>query len=42
MAIVVRIQLPSAFATVSVGEKASPFPMLSTGASERISLPERK
>ena len=38
--ITVIMQLAKALATVSVGEKASPFPLLSKGASEMISLPD--
>src|SRR6185295_4529873 len=34
--IVVLMQVPSAVATRSVGEKASPFPLLSVGASVAI------
>ena len=40
MPINVIIQLESAAQTVSVGEKASPFPLLSTGASVINFLPE--
>ena len=36
------IKLANALATVSVGENASPFPLLSIGASEIISEPEDK
>ena len=36
------IQLPNAVATKSVGEKASPLPWLSVGASVRISVPDCK
>jgi hypothetical protein len=36
----VNIQLAKPFATVSVGEKASPLPLLSIGASEIISEPD--
>ena len=38
--IMVKMQLPSAEATISVGEKFSPFPLLSTGASVIITLPD--
>ena len=34
------MQQPNALATISVGEKASPFPWLSTGASDKISVPD--
>jgi len=37
---VVAMQVPSAVATKSVGEKNSPFPPLSTGASVLRTLPE--
>lgn len=40
MPITVSMQLARPVATVSVGEKASPFPWLSTGASVLYSLPE--
>jgi hypothetical protein len=36
------MQLPNAVATKSVGEKASPLPWLSTGASVTILLPDDK
>jgi len=36
------MQLANPLATVSVGEKASPFPLLSSGASEIISEPDYK
>ena len=39
MPIIVKMQLPRAEATISVGEKFSPFPLLSTGASVVITLP---
>jgi len=42
MAIVVTMQVASAVATRSVGEKRSPFPWLSTGASVSMVLPERR
>src|SRR5690606_20090373 len=41
MPIVVSIQVANAVATVSVGEKYSPLPLLSTGASVIILFPER-
>ena len=40
--IMVIIQDPRAAATKSVGEKASPLPLLSTGASVIIASPEDK
>ena len=40
MPMMVIIQLPSAVATRSVGEKASPLPWLSVGASVRIFVPD--
>ncbi len=40
MPIMVSIQEASAVATISVGEKASPFPLLSTGASVISWLPD--
>ncbi len=36
------MQLANPLATVSVGENASPFPLLSSGASEIISEPDCK
>jgi hypothetical protein len=36
----VKIQLPRADAIRSVGEKFSPLPLLSTGASVIITLPD--
>lgn len=41
MPMVVRMQVARATVTRSVGEKRSPFPWLSTGASVSIVLPER-
>jgi hypothetical protein len=38
--IMVKMQLPRADATRSVGEKFSPLPLLSTGASVVITLPD--
>jgi hypothetical protein len=40
--IIVNMQLPSAVATKSVGEKYSPLPLLSGGASVMIILPDLK
>ena len=40
MPMIVRMQVASAAATRSVGEKASPRPWLSTGASVWIVMPE--
>jgi hypothetical protein len=39
--IIVTIQLPKAAQTKSVGEKDSPFPLLSKGASVNSAFPER-
>ena len=39
--ITVSIQLPNAVATRSVGEKASPKPLLSRGASVAMVVPDR-
>jgi hypothetical protein len=41
MPIIVTMQLPKAAETRSVGEKASPFPLLSRGASVINAFPER-
>jgi hypothetical protein len=40
IAIVVRMQVPSAVPTRSVGENDSPRPMLSAGASVAIAAPD--
>ena len=41
IAIIVIIQLPKALANKSVGENASPRPLLSTGGSDKIIVPDR-